>query len=156
MSRHYITKKRVFKKDLIFNSFLVSKFINLLMKNGKKTVAQKILYNALDYVSNKLKKNKIELLEWAINNVKPVIEVKSRRVGGTTYQIPIEIRTIRGYTLAIRWIILAARQKKNNNMSWNLANELIEAIHKRGYAFKKREDIHRMAEANKAFAYYRW
>ncbi len=157
MSRKNLNSNRIIVPDYIYNSKLVSKFINILMLNGKKSVAENILYNSLKVISNKIKKNELDLLELAIENVKPIVEVKSRRVGGTTYQIPVEVRPSRGYTLAIRWIILYARKRLNKkNMFLKLADELLDAIHKKGNSIKKRDEVHRMAESNKAFAHYRW
>ncbi len=156
MSRRSISNKRKIYPDIFYNSKLVSKFINLLMLDGKKSIAENILYSALDIIECKLKKNKIELLELAIYNVKPIVEIKTRRVGGTTYQIPIEVRPVRGITLAIRWIIMSARKKLKNNMIVKLSNELLDAINKKGLAIKKKDEIHRLAESNKAFAHYRW
>ncbi len=156
MSRRSISNKRKIYPDIFYNSKLVSKFINLLMLDGKKSIAENILYSSLDILECKLKKNKIELLELAIYNVKPIVEIKTRRVGGTTYQIPIEVRPVRGITLAIRWIIMSARKKLKNNMIIKLSNELLDAINKKGLAIKKKDEIHRLAESNKAFAHYRW
>ncbi len=156
MSRRHISNKRKIIPDSIYNSELISKFINLLMLDGKKSIAENILYKALDIIELKLKEDKIKLLELAINNVKPIVEIKTRRVGGTTYQIPIEVRPLRGNTLAMRWIILSARKRSNKKMLFNLADELLEAINNRGLSVKKRDEIHRIAESNKAFAHYRW
>ncbi len=157
MSRKNLSKNRKIISDYIYNSKLVSKFINILMLNGKKSVAEKILYTSLKILSDKLQKNELNLLELAIENVKPIVEVKSRRVGGTTYQIPIEVRPSRGYTLAIRWIILYARKRSNKkSMFLKLADELFDAINKKGNSIRKRDEVHRMAESNKAFAHYRW
>ncbi len=157
MPRRRIVGNRKIFPDLIFHSELVSKFINLLMINGKKSVAECILYTALDLLESKLNKDKLDLLKLAINNVKPIVEVKSRRVGGTTYQIPIEIRPSRGNTLAMRWIILSARKRSlNKKMFLKLSDELLDAINKKGLAIKRRDEIHRIAESNKAFAHYRW
>ncbi len=156
MSRRRIIGCRKIIPDLICNSKLVNKFINLLMVNGKKSIAEYILYSSLNILESKLKKDKLSLLKLAINNVKPIVEVKSRRVGGTTYQIPVEIRPSRGNTLAIRWIILSARKRSNNKMFLKLADELLDAVNKKGLAVKKRDEVHRIAESNKAFAHYRW
>ncbi len=157
MSRKNLSNNRRIIPDYIYNSKLVSKFINILMLNGKKSVAENILYNSLKIMSIKIKKNELDLLKLAIENVKPIVEVKSRRVGGTTYQIPIEVRPSRGYTLAIRWIILYARKRLNKkSMFLKLADELLDAINKKGNSIKKRDEVHRMAESNKAFAHYRW
>ncbi len=157
MSRKNLNRNYKIIPDYIYNSKLVSKFINILMLNGKKSVAEKILYTSLKILSDKIKKNELDLLELAIENVKPIVEVKSRRVGGTTYQIPVEVRPSRGYTLAIRWIILYARKRSNKkNMFLKLADELLDAINKKGNSVRKRDEVHRMAESNKAFAHYRW
>ncbi len=156
MSRRSVINNRKIIPDYIYNSKLVTKFVNILMLNGKKSIAEKILYRSLDILYKKIKKNRLDLLELAINNVKPIVEIKSRRVGGTTYQIPIEVRPLRGYTLAIRWIILSAKKRLKKKMFLNLADELLDAINNKGFAIKKREEIHRMAESNKAFAHYRW
>lgn len=142
--------------DPIYNSKVVTKFINKLMWDGKKSVAEKIFYNALELIEKKGDKKGIEVFEEAIENVKPLLEVKSRRVGGATYQVPIEVRPVRQQSLAIRWIIDAARKRNERTMAARLANELLDAAEKRGAAFKKKEDTHKMAEANKAFAHYRW
>ncbi len=154
--RNLSTNIRNIIPDIIYNSELVTKFVNLLMLSGKKSIAEKILYKALNIIENKLNKNKIELLETAINNVKPIVEIKTRRVGGTTYQIPVEVRPTRGNTLAIRWIILSARQRSCKKMFLKLADELFEAVNNKGLSVKKRDEVHRIAEANKAFAHYRW
>lgn len=156
MSRRNISSNRKIIPDYIYNSKLVSKFINILMLNGKKSIAENILYSSLDFLSKKTNKNKLEILELAINNVKPIIEIRSRRVGGTTYQIPIEVKPLRGYTLAIRWIISCAKKRSNKNMFLKLTDELLDAFYNKGCAIKKREEVHRMAESNKAFAHYRW
>ncbi len=157
MSRKNINYIHNIIPDYIYNSKLVSKFINILMLNGKKSVAEKILYNSLNILYEKIKKDKLNLLELAIENVKPIVEIKSRRVGGTTYQIPVEVRPSRGYTLAMRWIILYARKRLNKkSMCFKLSDELFDAIEKKGNSIKKRDEVHRMAESNKAFAHYRW
>ncbi len=158
MSRRRVFSVRNIVPDYLYNSKLVSKFINILMVNGKKSIAENILYISLNILSKRKKNNdKLFLLENAINNVKPIVEVKSRRVGGTTYQIPIEVRPSRGYTLAIRWIIISAKKRsKNKSMFLKLSDELLDAIDKKGFAIKKRDEVHRIAESNKAFAHYRW
>ncbi len=157
MSRRNISNKNKILPDILYNSELVSKFINLLMWDGKKSTAENILYKSLDLVELKCNDNKIKLLELAINNVKPIVEIKTRRVGGTTYQIPIEVRPIRANTLAMRWIIYSARNRSNNkNMILNLTDELLDCINKKGLSIKKRDEVHRIANANKAFAHYRW
>ena len=142
--------------DPIFNSKVVTKFINKLMWDGKKSTAEKIFYNALKIIDEKGEKKGIEVFEEAIENVKPLLEVKSRRVGGATYQVPVEVRPVRQQSLAIRWLVDAARNRNERTMAQRLANELMDAANKRGAAFKKKEDTYKMAEANKAFAHYRW
>ncbi|BDY13262.1 30S ribosomal protein S7 [Hydrogenimonas cancrithermarum] len=142
--------------DPIYNSKVVTKFINGIMLDGKKSVAETVMYSALKIAEEKTGKKGIEVFDEAIENVKPLMEVKSRRVGGATYQVPIEVRPVRQQALAIRWIIDAARKRNERTMAARLANELIEASEKRGSAYKKKEDTYKMAEANKAFAHYRW
>jgi len=142
--------------DPIYNSKVITKFINGIMLDGKKSIAEKVMYSALKIVEDKTGKKGIDIFNEAIENVKPLMEVKSRRVGGATYQVPIEVRPIRQQALAIRWIIEAARKRNERTMAVCLANELIEASEKRGAAYKKKEDTYKMAEANKAFAHYRW
>jgi small subunit ribosomal protein S7 len=142
--------------DPIYNSKLVTKFINAVMLDGKKSVAQKIMYGAIANLDSRGEDKGIELFEQAIENVKPLLEVKSRRVGGATYQVPVEVRSVRRQTLALRWIVDMARKRNERTMDERLANELFEAANERGNSFKKKEDMHKMAEANKAFAHYRW
>ncbi|NPA81217.1 MAG: 30S ribosomal protein S7 [Epsilonproteobacteria bacterium] len=142
--------------DPVYKSKVVTKFINGLMLDGKKNVATKIFYDALDLIEKKTEEKGIEVFEKAIENIKPVLEVKSRRVGGATYQVPVEVRPVRQQTLAIRWIITFARKRSERTMVERLANELIDAANSRGAAYKKKEDTYKMAEANKAFAHYRW
>ena len=142
--------------DPIYNSKVITKFINTIMLDGKKSVAQKIMYGAVAMLDSKGEAKGIELFEKAIENVKPLLEVKSRRVGGATYQVPVEVRTVRRQTLALRWLVDAARKRNERTMVERLANELFDAANDRGAAFKKKEDMYRMAEANKAFAHYRW
>ena len=153
-------KRRAVKRDVlpdpIYNSKLVTKLINSLMKDGKKGVAQKILYEAFDTVKEKTSQNPMEVFEKAMENIKPALEVKSRRVGGANYQVPIEVKAERGQALALRWLTQYARLRGGHSMAENLANEIIDASNGVGAAVKKREDTHRMAEANKAFAHYRW
>ncbi|WP_343188175.1 30S ribosomal protein S7 [Buchnera aphidicola (Ceratoglyphina bambusae)] len=156
MPRRRIIGNRKILPDPKFVSELLAKFINILMIDGKKSIAETIVYNALKNLSNKTKLNELDSFEEALKNVKPIVEVKSRRVGGSTYQVPIEVRPNRRSTLAMRWIILSARKRKDKNMSLRLFNELYDAIRKRGEAVKKKEEVHKMAEANKAFAHYRW
>ena len=142
--------------DPIYNSKLVTKFINAVMLDGKKSVAQKIMYGAIANLDARGEDKGIDIFEQAIENVKPLLEVKSRRVGGATYQVPVEVRSARRQTLALRWIVDMARKRNERTMDERLANELFEAANERGNSFKKKEDMHKMAEANKAFAHYRW
>ncbi len=156
MARRRVAAKRAILPDPKFKSEVVAKFINMLMLDGKKSVAEKVVYGALETVVDKTKADAIEMLDKALENVRPVVEVKSRRVGGATYQVPVEVRPNRRNTLAMRWIIDAARGRNEKGMQARLAGELGDASENRGSAVKKREDTHRMAEANKAFAHYRW
>ena len=153
-------KKRAVKRDVlpdpIYNSKLVTKLVNSLMQDGKKGVAQKILYQAFDTIKEKTNQNPIDVFAKAMENIKPALEVKSRRVGGANYQVPIEVRADRSQALALRWLAQYARLRGGHSMAENLANEIIDASNGVGAAVKKREDTHRMAEANKAFAHYRW
>ncbi|MCU7854796.1 MAG: 30S ribosomal protein S7, partial [Candidatus Thiodiazotropha sp. (ex Lucinoma borealis)] len=137
-------------------SQLLAKFINMVMQDGKKSVAEKILYVALDSVSEKRGGEPLELLETALENVRPLVEVKSRRVGGATYQVPVEVRPNRRNSLAMRWLIDASRKRSEKSMAYRLAGELLDASENKGAAVKKKDDTHRMAEANKAFSHYRW
>lgn len=156
MSRRSIILKRKISPDSKFNSDLLAKFINILMVDGKKSVAECIVYKALDYLSRRSKKDHLDIFEKAIDNVRPVVEVKSRRVGGSTYQVPVEVRSVRRNTLAMRWIIESARKRNDKNMILRLSNELFDASENKGSAVKKKENVHRIAESNKAFAHYRW
>ncbi len=156
MSRRRRPEKRVILPDPKFGDIVLSKFMNSVMLDGKKSVAEGIVYGALDVVENKAKKDPLELFHEALNNVKPGIEVRSRRVGGATYQVPVEVRAERAQALAIRWLISAARNRSETTMSARLSGELLDAANNRGNAVKKREDTHRMAEANRAFSHYRW
>ncbi len=159
MSRRSQAPKRTILPDPKYGSELLAKFMNMIMNDGKKSVAERIIYGALDRISEKESQEgvkSLELLEQALENVKPVVEVKSRRVGGATYQVPIEVRPVRRQTLAMRWLIDAARQRSEKSMAHRLAHELMDAADNRGTAVKKKEDTHRMAEANKAFSHYRW
>jgi len=155
MPRRREVPKRIILPDPKFGSEKLAKFINMMMKSGKKAVAERIMYDALDRVSEK-GGDAMDVLEKALENVSPMVEVKSRRVGGATYQVPVEVRATRRQTLAMRWIIDAARKRGEKSMQQKLAGELMDAAEQRGSAVKKREDTHRMAEANKAFAHYRW
>ena len=159
MSRRAQAPVRTILPDPKFHSEMLAKFMNVVMKDGKKSAAQRILYGAIDRIAEKTGKqgqDAIELLSAALDNVKPVVEVKSRRVGGATYQVPVEVRATRRQTLAMRWVIEAARARSEKSMAHRLAHELLDASENRGAAVRKREDTHRMAEANKAFAHYRW
>ncbi len=142
--------------DPIYNSKIVSKFINILMLNGKKSVAAKIFYEALETIDSKGEDKGIDVFNKAVENVKPLMEVKSRRIGGATYQVPIEVRPVRQQALAIRWMISFTRKRSERTMKDRLANELMDAANDRGASYKKKEDTYKMAEANKAFAHYRW
>ncbi|MCI8362089.1 MAG: 30S ribosomal protein S7 [Clostridia bacterium] len=153
--RGYIAKRDVIA-DPMYNSKLVTKLINNVMLDGKKTVAQKIVYDAFDIIKEKEQRDALEVFEEALNNVMPVLEVKARRVGGATYQVPLEIRPERRQTLGLRWLVTYARNRHEKTMAEKLAGEITDALAGNGGAFKKKEDMHRMAEANKAFAHYKW
>ena len=159
MSRRTSAPTREVLPDPRFNSVLLSKFMNMVMERGKKSVAERIVYGAVDRIAERTGRDPgqaLELVSQALENVKPAVEVKSRRVGGATYQVPVEVRAARRQTLAMRWVIDAARGRSEKSMSQRLAAELLDAAENRGTAVRKREDTHRMAEANKAFAHYRW
>jgi small subunit ribosomal protein S7 len=156
MPRRRVIAKRVVLPDPRYKSVLVTKFLNSLMGEGKKSTAQSILYEAFDTIRERTKEDPLPLFQKAVGNVKPLVEVRSRRVGGSTYQVPTEVRASRSQALSIRWIIGFARARGEKSMSAKLAGELIDAANARGTSIKKREDTHRMAEANKAFAHYRW
>jgi small subunit ribosomal protein S7 len=156
MARRRVAARREILPDPKFGNVLLTKFVNMIMMDGKKSVAERIMYGALDQIASKKGGDPIESLEAAMDNVRPMVEVKSRRVGGATYQVPVEVRAIRRDTLAMRWIIDAARKRSEKSMAMRLAGELMDASEQRGSAVKKREDTHRMAEANKAFSHYRW
>ena len=156
MARRRVAAKREVLPDPKYKSQLLAKFINMIMVSGKKSVAEKIIYGALDTVVNKKGGDPLETLEEALDNVRPAVEVKSRRVGGATYQVPVEVRPARKNTLAMRWLIDASRKRSEKSMAQRLAGELLDASEQKGTAVKKKEDTHRMAEANKAFAHYRW
>ena len=156
MSRRRRPEKREILPDPKFGDVVLSKFMNSVMLDGKKSVAEGIVYGALDTVEQRAKRDPIGVFHDALNNVKPGIEVRSRRVGGATYQVPVEVRHARAQALAIRWLIGAARNRSENTMSARLSGELMDAANNRGTAVKKREDTHRMAEANRAFSHYRW
>ena len=156
MPRRRIVARRQVLPDPKYGSQLLAKFINMMMVDGKKSVAEHIIYGALDQVGTKKSGEPLELLDLALDNVRPVVEVKSRRVGGATYQVPVEVRPTRRNSLAMRWLIDAARKRSEKSMALRLAGELLDAADSRGAAVKKKEDTHRMAEANKAFSHYRW
>ena len=156
MSRKNKAPKKNFRPDSRYDSVILSKFINFIMYDGKRAVAEKIIYQAFDQIKNKTKEDPIKVFNEAINNIRPNLEVRSRRVGGATYQVPVEVKTKRSQTLALRWLRDSARKRKNKIMSDRLFNELMDAYQKKGAAIKKREDAHKMAESNKAFAHYRW
>ena len=156
MSRRHKAEKREVNPDPKYNDLIVSKFMNSIMKQGKKSVAERIVYGALETVQAKAKSNPLQLFHQALENVMPAVEVRSRRVGGATYQVPVEVRSSRRQALGIRWIISAARERSEKTMTDRLSAELLDASNNRGNAVKKREDTHRMAEANRAFSHYRW
>ncbi|MDA7946340.1 MAG: 30S ribosomal protein S7 [Hyphomicrobiaceae bacterium] len=156
MSRRHRAEKREIIPDPKFGDVILTKFMNSVMKDGKKSAAERIVYGALDVIEGKAKQNPLEMFHQALENVMPTLEVRSRRVGGATYQVPVEVRSDRRQALAIRWIIAAARARGENTMVERLSGELLDAANNRGTAVKKREDTHRMAEANRAFSHYRW
>jgi len=156
MPRRRIVSRREVLPDPKYGSDLLAKFINMIMVDGKKSVAEKIIYTALDRVLEKREGEPLDVLEQALDRVRPVVEVKSRRVGGATYQVPVEVRPGRRNSLAMRWLIDASRKRSEKSMALRLAGEILDASESRGSAVKKREDTHRMAEANKAFSHYRW
>ncbi len=156
MPRRREVPKRIILPDPKFKSELLAKFINTIMKDGKKSIAERVVYGALDQISEKKGGDGMDVLDTALENVKPSVEVKSRRVGGATYQVPVEVRPSRQNALGMRWLVDAARRRGEKSMALKLAGELMDAAEKRGSAVKKREDTHRMADANKAFAHFRW
>ncbi|CAL4325371.1 30S ribosomal protein S7 [Buchnera aphidicola (Eriosoma lanigerum)] len=156
MPRRRIVGHRKILPDPKHHSELLAKFINILMIDGKKSIAEVIVYKALKNLSQRTKKTELESFDLALDNVRPTVEVKSRRVGGSTYQVPVEVRPVRRNALAMRWIIESARKRNDKSMALRLSNELFEALENKGTAVRKKEDVHRMAEANKAFAHYRW
>ena len=156
MSRRHAAEKREVLPDAKYGDKVLTKFMNNLMVDGKKSVAERIVYSAMERVEGKLKRAPIEAFHEALENVKPSLEVRSRRVGGATYQVPVEVRPERREALAIRWLITAAKNRNENTMEERLAAELADAVNNRGNAVKKREDTHKMADANKAFSHYRW
>jgi small subunit ribosomal protein S7 len=156
MPRRRVAQQREAMPDPKYGSLAVTKFVNMLMVSGKKSVAEHIIYGALGKLSERAHAEPLDLLEKALDNVRPMVEVKSRRVGGATYQVPVEVRSKRRDSLAMRWLIDAARKRSEKSMDMRLAGELADAVDSKGGAVKKKEDTHRMAEANKAFAHYRW
>ena len=156
MSRKKQAPKRIVYADAKYQSLILTKFINFIMYDGKRSVAEKIIYTALEKIKEKTKQDPIKIFNDAISNVRPNLEVRSRRVGGATYQVPVEVKSKRSQTLALRWILEASRKRKNKTMSDKLFNELMDASQGKGSSIKKREDTHKMAEANKAFAHFRW
>jgi len=156
MARRRVAKKREVLGDPVYSDTLVTKFINSLMFDGKKSVAERVFYETLELIKERSGKEGIEVFRQAVENVKPSLEVKSRRVGGATYQVPIEVRPIRKQALSIRWILAASRSKKERTMVERLSGELLDASEGKGIAFKRKEDTHKMAEANRAFAHFRW
>ncbi|NOR53400.1 MAG: 30S ribosomal protein S7 [Candidatus Aminicenantes bacterium] len=156
MPRRGTIKKRKLQPDHFYNSTLISKFINTILKKGKKSVAERIVYRSMERVNQKSKEDPLKMFEKAVENVRPVLETKSRRVGGATYQVPVEVLLNRSISLAIRWLIRFARDRAGKSMEEKLSAEIIDAVNNRGGAVKKREDIHKMAESNRAFAHYRW
>jgi small subunit ribosomal protein S7 len=156
MPRRGIIKKRKTPADPFYNSTLISRFVNLFLKKGKKSVAEKVIYGAMDIVQQKTKEDPLKAFEKAIENVRPLLETKSRRVGGATYQVPIEVPTDRSVAVGVRWLLNYSRARSGKSMAEKLAAEIMDAMNLRGGAIKKREDTHKMAEANRAFAHYRW
>jgi len=156
MSRRHAAEKRTVLPDARYGDLVLTKFMNNLMLDGKKSIAERIVYGALERVETKVKRAPIEMFHEALENIKPSVEVRSRRVGGATYQVPVEVRPERREALAIRWLIIASRKRNENTMEERLAGELLDAVQSRGSAVKKREDTHKMADANKAFSHYRW
>ena len=156
MSRKKRAPKRIFYPDAKYKSQILAKFINFIMYDGKKATAEKIIYKTLDQIQDKTKQDPIKIFNDAINNIRPNLEVRSRRVGGATYQVPVEVKSNRSHALALRWILDASRKRKNKTMADKLFFELMDASQNKGSAVKKREDTHKMAESNKAFAHFRW
>ncbi len=156
MPRRGTIKRRKLKPDHFYSSTLISKFINTILKKGKKSVAESIVYKAMERVKQKSKEDPLKMFEKAVENVRPVLETKSRRVGGATYQVPVEVLLNRSISLAVRWLIRFARDRAGRSMEEKLSSEILDAVNNRGGAVKKREDIHKMAESNRAFAHYRW
>ena len=156
MPRRAAITRRPLIPDPVYDNSVVTQLINKVLRDGKKSVAERTVYDALERIRDRTGRDPVQVMEEAIRNVTPVLEVKSRRVGGATYQVPIEVPARRGRTLAIRWIVLVSRQRREKQMSERLANELLDALGSQGGAFKRKDDLYRMAQANKAFAHYRW
>jgi small subunit ribosomal protein S7 len=156
MPRRGPATKRSTVQDPVYNSVLVAQFINRIMLDGKKSTAEKIVYGALNGIGQREGVDPVQVLQKAVENVRPLLEVRSRRVGGATYQVPVEVKTRRGRTLAVRWIVSFSRTRREKTMAERLAGEVLDAANRAGHSVKKKEDLHRMAEANKAFAHYRW
>ncbi len=156
MPRRGPATKRATQPDPVYNSVLVAQFINRIMLDGKKSTSERIVYGALNSIGQKEGVDPVQVLQKAVENVRPLLEVRSRRVGGATYQVPVEVKTRRGRTLAVRWIVTFSRQRREKTMAGRLAGEVLDAANRAGAAVKKKEDLHKMAEANKAFAHYRW
>ena len=156
MSRKKQAPQRIFYPDSKYNSLVLAKFINFVMYDGKKSTSEKVIYKALEKIKDKTKEDPIKIFDSAIANIRPNLEVRSRRIGGATYQVPQEVKSKRSQTLALRWLLEATRKRKNKSMSDKLFNELMDASQNKGASIKKREDTHKMAESNKAFAHYRW
>ena len=156
MSRKNQAPKRIFYPDPKYGSLVLAKFINFVMYDGKKSIAEKIIYNTLEKIKEKTKEDPLKIFNDAINNIRPNLEVRSRRVGGATYQVPVEVKVKRSQTLALRWLLAATRKRKNKTMAEKWFNEILDASQNKGSAIKKREETHKMAESNKAFAHFRW
>jgi len=156
MPRRGTIKKRKSKQDHFYNSSLISRFVVAVMKKGKKSLAEKIIYSAMEQVKEKSKEDPLKMFEKAVENVRPTLETKSRRVGGATYQVPVEVSINRANSLAVRWILRYAKERPGKSMIEKLSSEILDAVNNRGGAIKKREDTHKMAEANRAFAHYKW
>ena len=156
MSRKNKAPRKIFSVDSKYKSTIIPKLINSIMNDGKKTIAEKIVYDAIDKIKSKSKEEPINIFNEAINNLRPTVEVKSRRVGGATYQVPVEVKSKRSHALALRWLVEASRKRKDKHMSDKIFNEIYDAYQNKGSAIKKKEDTHRMAESNKAFAHFRW
>ena len=156
MSRKNQAPKKIFYPEAKYESIILAKFINFVMYDGKKSIAEKIIYNTLEKIKEKTKEDPLKIFNDAINNIRPNLEVRSRRVGGATYQVPVEVKVKRSQTLALRWLLAATRKRKNKTMAEKLFNEILDASQNKGSAIKKREETHKMAESNKAFAHFRW